>query len=174
MKLNLGCGDRYVEGWVNVDHRSPHKKDLVVDLTDRLPWTPPWDDDQDIAAIYAGHLLEHLTTAQCRFLLSELLLCVRPGVPIMIVGPDVDRARAMIDAGTFDPTYHSLHSIRFGGSRWPGDQHQWDCTGPRVAKLLRNAGWLDVHDVGIENVSEFWPVADRAPRWQCAISAVSP
>ena len=41
MKLHLGCGDEYREGWVNVDHLSP-LADERVDLS-VFPW--PWEDN---------------------------------------------------------------------------------------------------------------------------------
>ena len=31
-KLNLGCGEDYKEGWINIDHRDNVKKDIKVDL----------------------------------------------------------------------------------------------------------------------------------------------
>lgn len=173
MRVNLGCGDRYADGWVNVDHAgSPHPKDQVVDLAsvatgDPLPWSAG-----SVTHVYAGHVLEHLPVAACLDLLELLLPCMVPGGEIMVVGPDVTKAEAMIKAGTFDFRWgHTLESLRFGGHRWLGDEHRWDCTTGMVEHMLTSAGWADVTDVGIEHVPAMWPVADRAPLWQCAVSA---
>ena len=52
MKINLGCGDRYEAGWVNVDHAAmPHPKDATVDLTGDLPWGLG-----TVEMVYAGHI----------------------------------------------------------------------------------------------------------------------
>lgn len=173
MKLNLGCGDRYADGWTNVDHEgSPHHKDVALNLaqsTAPLPWSAG-----SVTHIYAGHVLEHLSIADCGDLLVRLLPLMAPGGQIMVVGPDLIKAEMMIDAGTFDFRWgHTLDSLRHGGHRWPGDEHLWECNAAIVAMMLDRAGWSGVSDVGIEHVPAGWPVADRAPLWQCAVSAVS-
>lgn len=53
MKLNLGCSNRHLEGFVNVDLAPP--ADVIADL--REPW--PWDDSS-ISLIVADDIFEHL------------------------------------------------------------------------------------------------------------------
>ena len=167
LRVNLGCGDRYAEGWVNVDHAgSPGRKDRTVDLTGPLPWAPG-----SIAAVYAGHVLEHLTIPDALSLLERIRTCVRTGGEVMVVGPDLTRAVAMAQAGTLDVT---LDSLRHGASRWAGDEHRWECHASILADMLKEAGWVDVAEVAIGDVPASWPVADRRPVWQCALSAVAP
>jgi hypothetical protein len=164
VKLNLGCGDRYAVEWWNVDHRAcPHRKDAAVDLAEPLPWPPA-----TLTHVYAGHILEHLGLDTCALLLARLLPCMAPGGALMVVGPDLIRAQAMAEAGTLDVT---MDSLRYGASRWPGDEHQWECTPGVVIRLLAACGWADVTEIGINDVDPMWPVADRRPQWQCAISA---
>src|SRR5512138_1213696 len=99
MKLNLGCGDRYAEGWHNVDFAgSPHRKDEEVDLrTNLLPWT-------GVELAYAGHLLEHLFVDEVLVLLSSLRGTMADRGELMVVGPDVIVAQGMATAGTLDVT----------------------------------------------------------------------
>jgi hypothetical protein len=167
--INLGCGDRYVEGgWINVDHAgSPHRKDVTLDLlADPLPWPTG-----SILHVYLGHVLEHLPYDGCLDLLKRLLPLVKPEGQILVVGPDCEVAQQMAEAGTLDVT---LDSLKYGADRWHGDRHEWECTAGQVVDLLADAGWVDIQDVGIQNVAAFWPVADRRPIWQCAIGARSP
>ena len=56
MKLNLGCGKRYIDGWVNVDFYDDSKCDIIHDL-EEFPW--PWEDDS-VSEIRIIHTLEHL------------------------------------------------------------------------------------------------------------------
>ena len=56
MRLNLGCGNRKLEGWVNVDREAACKPDRVADL-EKLPW--PWPDDS-AEEVMLSHVLEHL------------------------------------------------------------------------------------------------------------------
>lgn len=170
MKINLGCGDRYVDGWTNVDLPSmPHRKDHTVDLTGPLPWAAG-----SIEAVYAGHVLEHLTEDNARRLLARLLPLMIPAGPIMVVGPDVNRARQLLPDGVADQYGATLDSVRHGGHRWPGDEHHWDCTGELVEAMLRDAGWRLVTPVGMDEAALMWPVADPRPQWQCAVGAVAP
>jgi len=168
MLVNLGCGDRYAATWQNVDHAgSPHRKDVTVDLlADNLPWPTG-----SILHIYMGHVLEHLPYDGCLDLLKRLLPLVKPEGQIMVVGPDCQVAQLMAEAGTLEVT---LDSLKYGADRWAGDRHEWECTAEKVTALLEGAGWTDIHDVGINHVAAFWPVADRRPQWQCAIAARSP
>lgn len=166
MRLNLGCGDRYAPGWVNVDRAEcPHRKDQIVDLAGKLPWPAG-----GVSHVYAGHVLEHLPVEVCVALLGRLLPLMAPGGQIMVVGPDLDRAQMMAEAGTLDVT---IESLQFGAHRWAGDEHQWECVPTILIAMLDEAGWQDITEVGIANVPKMWPVADRGPQWQCAISAHS-
>jgi hypothetical protein len=56
MKFNMGCGQRRLEGYVNVDSAKESSADEVWDL-ERTPW--PWPDDcaEEIRFI---HSLEHM------------------------------------------------------------------------------------------------------------------
>lgn len=166
MLVNLGCGDRYVPGWLNVDHDgSPHQKDLALDITKKLPWK-----SDEILHVYMGHVLEHITQAQAKSLLRRLRPLVQSIGQILIVGPDIEVAQSMETAGTLEVP---LDSLRFGGHRWDGDDHKWECTAARIIAILKDTGWKDIQDVGINSADPFWPVADRAPQWQFAITARS-
>lgn len=162
-RINLGCGDRYAPNWWNVDFAgSPHRKDEEVDLrTNLLPWV-------GVELAYAGHILEHLYVDEVLVLLSALRGVMAPDGELMVVGPDIIVAQGMATAGTLDVTMESLTN---GGHRWHGDEHRWHCTTWAVEALLRTTGWSEVTRVGINNVPSFWPVADRRPQWQCAVSA---
>lgn len=169
MKLNLGCGDRYVEGWINVDHDTPHRADVRIDLAspDPLPW-----EEGSITHVYAGHLLEHLSRKESYALVKKLLPCMsKDGGVVVAVGPDIPLAKKMIADGTFDFTYHSLESLRDGAGRWAGDVHQWETSGPLVASMFTRAGWPHVRNLGIAKLEGGWPVADPAPQWQYAVRA---
>lgn len=53
MKLNLGCSDKHIADYVNVDRVEP--ADVIADLTQRWPW-----GDSSIEDIIAHDIIEHL------------------------------------------------------------------------------------------------------------------
>lgn len=56
MKLNLGCGNKRLDGYVNVDSNAVYKSDQIWDLN-RFPY--PWGNDS-VDEVYMRHVLEHV------------------------------------------------------------------------------------------------------------------
>lgn len=165
MRINLGCGDRYADGWINVDVADmPHRKDEAVDLCGPLPWA-----DGSADRIYAGHVFEHIPLASCRILLPQLRDILRVGGILMVVGPDCEKAWEMERAGTLDV---SLDSLRYGAGRWSGDHHEWECTEKQLAMLLVDAGFAVLYDYMDDVVANGWPVADPGPEWQACVRGI--
>jgi hypothetical protein len=165
VRLNLGCGDWYSPDWTNVDFGTTYRVDERVDLTRDLP--AHW---HDVTHVYAGHVLEHLHVGDALDLLEELRLRMAPFGQIMVVGPDIDIALQMKDAGTLDIP---MESLLYGAARWPGDEHQWACTAGDLVAMLDHTGWGEATPMKIDDVPAEWPVAVRGPQWQCAVSAVA-
>lgn len=162
MRVNLGCGDRYADGWHNVDWAgSPHRKDETLDLGELLPW-------KCVTHAYAGHILEHLRLRILLPFLERLRGCMADDGELMVVGPDCLIAEGMAVSGTLDVP---IESLRYGAHRWPGDEHRWECSTQDIRALLHVTGWSAITTVGIGAVPAMWPVADRGPQWQCAVSA---
>jgi predicted SAM-dependent methyltransferase len=53
LRLNLGCSDAHVKGWLNVDLCPP--ADQIADLSQRWPW-----NDCSVGEVKAWDLFEHL------------------------------------------------------------------------------------------------------------------
>ena len=56
MRVNLGCGGKARDGWVNVDHHPLPGVDVVCDV-DVFPW--PFEDES-CEHVLAEHLFEHV------------------------------------------------------------------------------------------------------------------
>ncbi|MFN4087453.1 MAG: class I SAM-dependent methyltransferase [Alphaproteobacteria bacterium] len=85
MRLNLGCGLKKMDGWVNVDHSPACAPDRVVDL-ERFPW--PFADDA-AQAVELRHVLEHLGATPEIYLgvIRELYRVCAPDARIRITVP---------------------------------------------------------------------------------------
>jgi hypothetical protein len=83
LKLNLGCGMRKLEGYINVDKYGD--PDVRHDL-ELFPW--PWQDDSaDEMAL--THVLEHLGQDPDTYIgiIKEIYRVCRPGASVKIVVP---------------------------------------------------------------------------------------
>jgi SAM-dependent methyltransferase len=80
-KLNLGCGRRPLEGYINVDCHDVEGVDCVFDLSDALwPW-PPGSVDE----IKAFHVLEHLPSWTDA--MQSMYAIMKPGALLYIAVP---------------------------------------------------------------------------------------
>lgn len=85
MRLNLGCGDFKIDGWVNVDKYEHFGADVVHDL-EQFPW--PFNDDA-AEEVLLNHVLEHLGQDTDVFLglMTELYRVCRAGATVRIHVP---------------------------------------------------------------------------------------
>lgn len=85
MKLNLGCGRRRYEDFLNVDAAPECEPDLVFDV-ETFPW--PWEDNS-VETVRFIHSLEHMGGDPKVFLrlMQEIYRVCRPGARIEIAAP---------------------------------------------------------------------------------------
>ena len=88
LRLNLGCSDALLAGFVNVDVCDPC--DLKADLTQRWPW-----GDSTVDFIRAHDLIEHLPDKI--FTMNEAYRVLKPGGRFEIVVPTTDGRGAYQD-----------------------------------------------------------------------------
>lgn len=109
MKLNLGCGNNYLKGYINVD-RVPGIADLVYDL-DEFPY--PWPDNS-VDEILMRHVLEHLQ--DIRKVMDELWRILKPGGAAYhlcaalqpLSSPDTSRTSARVSLQFLPDVYASI------------------------------------------------------------------
>lgn len=161
MRLNIGSGDHYQDGWVNIDLSPTVRADLYLDVAEGLPY-----QDGEVEKIYAGHVLEHLTFGQIAVFLADVRRVLVAGGQLMVVGPDVDRCRATGNVELIERAVHGEH-------RWPGDEHLWECTEAQVEKLMGDAGMVTVPMSPGYARTFGWPLVG-IDGWQCAVLGTNP
>lgn len=92
--LNIGCGERFHDDWVNVDVVPYSYAVLAHDAATGLPFP-----DAAFDAVYHSHVLEHLSPSAAPALLRECRRVLKPGGILRVAVPDLEAAcRAYLDA----------------------------------------------------------------------------
>ena len=104
IKLHLGCGTNFVDGWINIDYnlgahlakiplskfflrKTGYEWDsriMLHDLRKKLPF-----GDNTVDCIYTSHTLEHLNKADGYQMLSESYRVLKPNGVMRVVVPDL-------------------------------------------------------------------------------------
>lgn len=110
--LNLGCGSRRHPDWTNLDLHPSGADVIAADLRRPLPFPAAC-----FMAVYAAHVLEHLTPAEAAGVLGECRRVLRPSGILRVVVPDLERVArdylASLDRAAHDATDEA---------RW---EHRW-------------------------------------------------
>lgn len=85
-KLQIGCGDNILEGWLNTDLNSLKKLNVAhLDAGKTFPFA-----DNTFDFIFSEHIFEHLTFEQGLIMLSESYRTLKTGGFFRIAVPDLD------------------------------------------------------------------------------------
>lgn len=92
--LNLGCGAKKYDGWVNADFYNFHdllgNRDFVPDWM--LDITKPMRcEDAHWDGVFTEHTIEHLSYDGCFFAFTETYRTMRPGAWLRVVVPDIEK-----------------------------------------------------------------------------------
>lgn len=159
VKVNVGCGEFYAEGWINIDRTQEEggpQPDIVASA-ESLPL-----QNSCVDRIYAGHVLEHVELIEVPKILAEFERVLKNDGVLVVVGPDLTRAE--YDYPDLIP------DIKYGGARWEGDTHLWESRESTMYRILKDEGW-ETKIYPIESPAlDDWPVTSTAP-WQFAIAA---
>jgi predicted SAM-dependent methyltransferase len=100
VKINLGCGYRKIDGFVNLDYRPEVDPDMVCDCR-KLPF-----DDNSVDEVRAVDFLEHIPTGQTIGVINEIWRVLKHGGKFMHETPSTD------GRGAFqDPTHVSFWNV---------------------------------------------------------------
>ena len=103
LRIQLGCGNRYMDGWINIDIVAD-RVDLVHDLRRPLPFATG-----SARLIYSEHVLEHLAFEHAAALLRECRRVLENGGTLRLGVPDAGLYLARYAAGDtsfFEPLRH--------------------------------------------------------------------
>ncbi len=148
LRLHLGCGTVRFAEWVNVDMDGD--PDLRLDLRYGLPFP-----DACVDAIHSEHMLEHLSQADGRLLMSEAHRVLKPGGVVRIGVPDLaeivrryDSADWRDQAWIADPNFDWIDTpVALINVAFRGWEHQYLYDEGELRRRLLAAGFTGVERV---------------------------
>ena len=151
MKLNLGCGDKILEGYVNVDvveSRAGKSPDVLCDLHALEPF-----EDASADEVMAIHVVEHFWRWEVVEVLREWVRVLKPGGRMVLECPNLVSACQAVVADPDNATLPDQRGQRsmwvlYGDPRWqdPLMVHRWGYTPRSLAMVM--------HEAGLENLGQ--------------------
>jgi predicted SAM-dependent methyltransferase len=83
-KLQIGCGENVLEGWLNCDLNPKKDSVLRLDATKRFPF-----DDGQFDYVFSEHFIEHIDYPEGLKMLSECRRVLKPGGKARITTPNM-------------------------------------------------------------------------------------
>jgi len=147
LRLNLGCGDKILPGYVNVDvapSRNGAHPDVLCDLRKLSAFASGVADE-----ILSVHVVEHFWRWEVEAILTEWVRVLKPGGRMVIECPNLAAAcEALLADPDVGPGPEGNRSmwVLYGDPAWrdPLMCHRWGYTPQTLAKLLRGTGLEDV------------------------------
>lgn len=138
MKLHLGCGPRYIPGFVHVDAQpAPHVN--IVGPVERLPI-----DDDSVSLVYASHVLEHFGRYEYKAVLKEWFRVLKPGGVLRLSVPDFAACAAIYYEDGLADGLSGLVGLIIGGQRNEHDFHKMIFDEAFLRRVLLETGFCEV------------------------------
>ncbi len=139
MKIHIGCGEKIIKGFVNVDVRNLPGVDVICDITDISSFGK---DSAEL--IYASHVLEHIGRKEYKEVLKNWFLTLKKGGVLRLAVPDLEK---VFHHYSHHKDLKQLLGFLYGGQTYPENFHYcgWDF------QTLSQ----DLYEIGFEKVERY-------------------
>lgn len=147
MKLHVGCGDKHLEGYINIDIRYQPGVDQVNDIKFLRRY-----QSNSVEVIYACAVLEHFTRWEYKHVLKRWHEILIPGGVLRLSVPGFDKA---VEHYVKHRDLRVLIGMLYGGQDYEQNFHHyiWDM------QTLTD----DLTEVGFEKIYEYdWRQTDHS------------
>ncbi len=146
MHLHLGCGPKYLSGFVNIDGNLFNKLDLWLDVRNGLPFP-----SNSVDSIYSTHMFEHFYPDELDVLLRECVRTLKPGGGVRLIVPNLEsaiQAYSQSRSTWFDSFPRHFDSLggRFSNFVFCDGQHRTAFDSTYMNEVLRKAGFREVEN----------------------------
>jgi len=148
VKLNLGCYDRKIHGFINIDIREDVNPDVLDDVFKLNKFKK-----ESVDLIYACHVLEHADYKESESALRRWFEVLKPNGVLRLAVPDMEAHFAHY---YYHKNLRLLHSTFWGSQRHPYDYHKngWDFK--KLKEDLTNVGFKDIIKYDWRKVEHFY------------------
>ena len=136
IKLNLGCYNKKIHGFINIDVRSDTNPDLVENCL-----TLPSFKENSISLIYASHFFEHLDFQQGIQAIKRYFDLLIPSGILRLAVPDMEATFAHY---FYWKDLNILYSALWGSQRHEFDRHLSGYDEKTLTELFLNTGFSTV------------------------------
>jgi len=137
MKLHIGCGEKYIPGFIHIDIRKfPHVD--YVSSADKLDMF----DDNSVDLIYSCHLLEHFRRDQVEGILKEWYRVLKPGGILRLAVPDFEK---LVEVYLKTKDLKLILGPLVGRQDYPENIHHMAFDYATLTELLTTVGFKNIH-----------------------------
>jgi len=163
MKLHLGCGEKRIEGFINIDILQ-HKNVDVIDDVSKLKSI----ENESVDLIYACHVLEHFKRNEYMEVLKRWLELLRPEGILRLSVPDLEKVAHLYVEGKYDLT--TLLGLLYGGQTYLYNFHYMGFDFKSLQTDLKTLGfkavnrydWRDTTHASMDDYSQaYLPHMDK-------------
>jgi len=141
LKLNLGCGGDYLEGWVNIDAYHQGRVDERYDITN-LPY-----EENTVDEIKAFHIIEHFPWSVANRNLRNWYRVLKPGGRLWLETPDfLGSCQEFVNRDDNGRVHLRGHFFASGGDV-PGQVHYFLYTEYELMHELRSSGFQTINRI---------------------------
>ncbi len=161
--LHIGCGGKYLPGFVNIDANPRLRLDMWLDVRNGLPFR-----DNSVDSIYSTHMMEHFYPDELQRVLRECHRVLRPEGGMRIIVPSLGSALKAYTQRRLEwfpaqfPRHFDTLGGRFQNFIFCDGQHRTAFDFEGIQELLGRAGFAAVEECG-EGFSELY--GERVPAY---------
>jgi len=154
-RLNIGCGNRHLPGFIHVDVENLPHVDYIADA--QHLW---FAKSETIDLVYASHILEHFGRNEFKGPLREWYRVLKPGGTLRLAVPDFSACASIYYERGLENGLTGLIGLIMGGQRNSWDFHKMIFDEPFLTQVLKEVGFTKVQrwewrDVSHRDVDDF-------------------
>jgi predicted SAM-dependent methyltransferase len=135
-KIHLGCGEKKIEGFLNVDIRPELNPDIIDDIS-KLNKI----ENSSVNLIYACHVLEHFGRHEYKNVLKRWYEILSDGGTLRISVPDFEK---VVEYYNKHKNLKSLLGFLYGGQNYPENFHFCTFDFLTLESVLKEIGFSHV------------------------------